>query len=125
MINATTFGGGGGEAAFLVPLIKDWDPPDWWVFEGSLEFYQVTKVLHNRLQGQEEHDPQEVRYSIIQRANAATMANWDYDLVVVHDPQPALIHYRQTWENKMDLALSHRHLHPNGMLGFFCQYIGI
>lgn len=130
MINATTFGGGVAEKLHsLVPLIKDLGIHlDWWVFEGSLEFYQVTKVLHNRLQGQEgSMTPQEVEiFDQYNRANAATMANWDYDLVVVHDPQPAaLIHYRQDlgrtkwiWRCHIDTST------PNEECwDFICQYI--
>lgn len=54
------------------------------------------------------------------------MANWDYDLVVVHDPQPAaLIHYRQDlgrtkwiWRCHIDTST------PNEECwDFICQYI--
>ncbi|NLA46638.1 MAG: glycosyl transferase family 1, partial [Firmicutes bacterium] len=55
VINATAFGGGVAEKlSALLPLLKDLGLElDWWVLKGTREFFQVTKVFHNRLQGQE------------------------------------------------------------------------
>ncbi|MEW5783995.1 MAG: glycosyltransferase [Bacillota bacterium] len=100
MINATAFGGGVAEKLHsLVPLMKDLGLElDWWVIRGGADFYQITKLFHNRLQGQEgELSRAEAQvYLDYNRSNAEQMEGWDYDIIVVHDPQPAaLINYRR------------------------------
>ncbi len=99
VINATAFGGGVAEKlCALLPLLKDLGLDlDWWVLEGDRDFFQVTKIFHNRLQGQEGSlTAAEIEtYRKYNRINAAFMEDWDYDFVICHDPQPAaLIDYR-------------------------------
>ncbi|NLA11091.1 MAG: glycosyltransferase [Firmicutes bacterium] len=99
MINATAFGGGVAEKleALLPLLINLGLEVDWWVLEGSGDFFRVTKQFHNRLQGQEGSltGPDIEVYLHQTRLNAAAMENWDYDFVICHDPQTAaLIDYR-------------------------------
>lgn len=93
MVNSTAYGGGVAEILHsLVPLARDIGLfVDWWRIEGADEFYNVTKSFHNCLQGQEgELTPRAKEiYLHYNRLNAEAMANWDYDIVVVHDPQPA------------------------------------
>ena len=105
MINATAFGGGVAEKmAALLPLLRDLGlDVDWWVLEGDLDFYRVTKMFHNRLQGQEgDLTGAEIEtYRKYNRINAACMENWDYDFVICHDPQPAaLIEYRNNMRRR-------------------------
>jgi len=100
MINATSYGGGVAEVLHsLVPLVQDMGLElDWWVMEGSTDFYHITKSFHNRLQGQEGHLKEKDKevYLETNRRNAELMKDWDYDIIVVHDPQPAaLICYYQ------------------------------
>lgn len=101
MINATAFGGGVAEKLYaLIPLLKDLGLElDWWVMEGNCDFFQTTKLFHNRLQGQEGAltGPEIETYLRQTRLNAARMEQWDYDFVICHDPQPAaLIDYRSS-----------------------------
>ncbi len=101
VINATAFGGGVAEKlSALLPLLKDLGLElDWWVLKGTREFFQVTKVFHNRLQGQEGNltEAEIEIYLEYNRINALSMKGWDYDFVICHDPQPAaLIDYRHT-----------------------------
>lgn len=101
MINATAFGGGVAEKlCALLPLLKDLGlEVDWWVMEGSCDFFQVTKQFHNRLQGQEGSltGLEKEIYLHHNRLNAALLENWNYDFVICHDPQPAaLIDYRNS-----------------------------
>jgi trehalose synthase len=95
MINATSFGGGVAEKLYaLIPLLKDLGlQVDWWVLEGSCEYFQVTKLFHNALQGQEGSlsDTEIEIYRRNSALNAAHMKNWDYDFIVCHDPQPAAL----------------------------------
>lgn len=99
MVNATSYGGGVAEILHsLVPLVRDLGLEiDWWVLEGSNEFFTVTKIIHNCLQGQGETLTPEARalYLRYNEQNAAAIRDWDYDFVVIHDPQPAaLIRHR-------------------------------
>lgn len=99
MINATAFGGGVAEKlCALLPLLKDLGlDVDWWVLKGDLDFYRVTKMFHNRLQGQEGGltGAEIETYLEYNRLNAALMKGWNYDFIICHDPQPAaLIDYR-------------------------------
>ena len=52
-VNATAFGGGVAEIlATLVPLMNDLGlQADWQVIKGADEFFNVTKAMHNSLQG--------------------------------------------------------------------------
>lgn len=100
MINATAFGGGVAEKLnSLIPLLQNMGlDVDWWTIFGSQEFYNITKTMHNRLQGQEGHlDENDIDvYLDYNKKNAAYMKDWNYDFIVVHDPQPAaLIDYRE------------------------------
>lgn len=95
MINATAFGGGVAEILHsMVPLMRDLGlKMDWWVIRGDIDFYQVTKGFHNRLQGQEGTLTQaEIDlFRAYNRDNAEALRDWDYDLIIVHDPQPAAL----------------------------------
>lgn len=96
-INATAFGGGVAEILqTLVPLMRDVGlEAEWLVIEGADEFFNVTKACHNGLQGMDiplTEDMKEIwrRYN---RQNAERFTG-EYDVVIVHDPQPAgLLHY--------------------------------
>jgi trehalose synthase len=91
-LSATAFGGGVAELlSTLAPLMCDVGlRADWQVMRGADEFFQVTKALHNALQGMRlawTPDMAEVwlRYNVM---NAA-LFDERYDFVVLHDPQPA------------------------------------
>jgi trehalose synthase len=90
-LSATAFGGGVAEINYtLIPLMADAGlDVEWRIIEGADEFYDVTKRIHNTLQGDagtltEEQKDTFARY---QRLNAAQFDD-DYDFVVAHDPQP-------------------------------------
>ncbi len=95
-VNATAYGGGVAEILqSLVPLMRDVGlDARWEVIEGSDEFFNVTKTMHNGLQGmdvpfEEEHRAIWVRYN---RLNAENFSG-PYDFAVIHDPQPAGLHH--------------------------------
>ncbi|MEX1252893.1 MAG: glycosyltransferase [Dehalococcoidia bacterium] len=93
-INSTSFGGGVAEIlATLVPLMNDVGlQAEWQVIHGSDEFYQVTKLMHNSLQGMYVDWRPELR-EIWLHHNHLNAERFDesYDFVLVHDPQPAAI----------------------------------
>lgn len=107
-INATAFGGGVAEIlGSLVPLMNDIGlQADWQVMEGSDGFFQVTKAMHNALQGMLLDWTPAMREVWLDnnRANAQ-LFDEDYDFVVVHDPQPAAI---------LGFITELRHRHPAG-----------
>jgi len=100
MVNATSFGGGVAEILHsFVPLASDMGIHiDWYTLKGADEFYNVTKLFHNCLQGlvcQLDTAAKNI-YLQYNGLNARYMAKWDYDYIVIHDPQPAaLINYRR------------------------------
>jgi trehalose synthase len=89
---ATAFGGGVAEIQYtLVPLMQDAGlEVEWRIIHGADEFFDVTKTIHNALQG----NPlgltadQRACFSRYQTLNAAELDADAYDFVVVHDPQP-------------------------------------
>ncbi len=91
-INSTAYGGGVAELLHtLVPLQRDLGlDAEWRVIHGSEPFFNVTKAMHNALQGAEVYwdDAMMDTYRSINRVNARTLDH-DYDFVVVHDGQPA------------------------------------
>jgi trehalose synthase len=103
-VNSTAFGGGVAEMLHnLVPITQDVGLDiHWEVIKGSMEFFGVTKKIHNALQGMPgELTDQEIRtYLEFNRQNSeATILNTDY--VVIHDNQPAaMIQFLPARKNK-------------------------
>ena len=93
-LSATAFGGGVSEILYtLVPLMRDVGiDAHWQVILGREEFFNTTKLMHNSLQGAPESLTEEQRetYDRYNHLNAMGM-DGDWDVVIVHDPQPALM----------------------------------
>lgn len=97
-VNSTAYGGGVAEILrVLAPLMQDAGlEVEWQVIEADEAFFQVSKAMHNGLQGM--NLPFDVNMQVLweraNRENAARLRG-TYDFVVVHDPQPAgLAHFR-------------------------------
>ncbi|MCL6472248.1 MAG: glycosyltransferase [Firmicutes bacterium] len=91
-INSTAFGGGVAELLYtLVPLMRDVGlEADWQVIPGSEDFFTVTKLFHNALQGMDLiATPEMIEAYLKQNEQNAEQFTGDYDVVMVHDPQPA------------------------------------
>jgi trehalose synthase len=90
-LSATAFGGGVAEINYtLIPLMQDAGlDVEWRIIRGAEDFYNVTKTIHNALQGNPQGLTPEQReiFTRYQRLNAEEFED-DYDFVVVHDPQP-------------------------------------
>jgi trehalose synthase len=90
-LSATAFGGGVAEINYaLVPLMADAGlDVEWRIISGADEFYDVTKPIHNALQGEAGglNEEQRETFRRYQRLNAERFLD-DYDFVIVHDPQP-------------------------------------
>jgi trehalose synthase len=93
-LSATAFGGGVAEILYtLVPLMVDVGLEcEWQVIYGRGEFFNVTKVMHNALQGNpEDLDPEQWEtWRHYNEINAAELSS-GWDACIVHDPQPAAI----------------------------------
>jgi trehalose synthase len=90
-LSATAFGGGVAEINYtLVPLMQDAGlEVEWRIIRGAEDFFNVTKTIHNALQG-DEHGLAPSHHEIFgryQELNARELDD-DYDFVIVHDPQP-------------------------------------
>jgi trehalose synthase len=91
-LSATAFGGGVSEILYtLVPLMIDVGlSVEWQVIYGREEFFNATKVMHNALQGNPQ-DLTEEQWETWRRYNEINARNLsrDWDVCIVHDPQPA------------------------------------
>jgi trehalose synthase len=128
-LSATAFGGGVAEILYtLVPLMREAGlDTEWRVIQGQDEFFDVTKAIHNGLQGNPRSltpEEQEIfrRYN---RENAQALED-EFDFVIVHDAQPAgMIEdvreagKRWIWRCHIDLST------PNqDVLGFLLPWLG-
>jgi trehalose synthase len=113
-VSATAFGGGVAEINYtLVPLMSDAGlEAEWRIIRGEEEFFNVTKTIHNALQGSPQGLTSEDE-EIFRRYNALNAADFedDYDFVIIHDPQPAAVrdHFEDTtarwiWRCHIDLS---------------------
>ena len=117
-LSATAFGGGVAEILYtLVPLMRDAGlETEWRVIHGQDDFFDVTKTIHNALQGNPEAltEEQKRTYSEYTRRNAEALEG-QFDFVIAHDPQPAgMVEHaraagdRWIWRCHIDLST------PNG-----------
>ncbi|MCW4020740.1 MAG: glycosyltransferase [Candidatus Bathyarchaeota archaeon] len=93
-VNSTSYGGGVAEILYnMIPLMRDVGlDAHWKVITGNEEFFNVTKKIHNGLQGmdQELTDKDKETYIKHNRMNRELLS-LEADYVVIHDPQPAAL----------------------------------
>jgi trehalose synthase len=93
-INSTRTGGGVAEILHCtVPLFNQLGLDCRWEnITGDQEFFEITKAMHNGLQGQKVKFTSAMveHYRQVNRDNARKFT-WEADTVVVHDPQPAYL----------------------------------
>lgn len=113
-VSATAFGGGVSEILYtLVPLLRDVGvDAHWQVILGREEFFHVTKLLHNSLQG----DPvtlDEQQWEVFFAYNAMNARGLErgWDVVIVDDPQPLALRRsapdrarRWVWRCHLDMS---------------------
>ena len=90
-VNATPYGGGVAEILRSeIPLLRDLGlVADWKLITGDDEFFSVTKTIHNGLQGAERTLTTAEQGTYLEHsAENARRLEEEYDIVVVHDPQP-------------------------------------
>src|SRR5262245_42530997 len=102
-VSATAFGGGVSEILYtLVPLMRDVGlDTHWQVIMGREEFFNATKLLHNSLQG----DPNTLTpnqwelFDHYNKMNADSLEG-EWDVIIVHDPQPVGMHHHAADHSK-------------------------
>lgn len=103
-INATAAGGGVAELlSRMIPIYLALDiAADWRLIYGDKEFFTITKSLHNALQGARvKLTPEGKETYLKHNETSAEMLREDYDIFIVHDPQPAALrHFRDPKHEK-------------------------
>ncbi len=112
-INSTSHGGGVAEmlnSSVVLFNLLDIDM-GWRTLHGSSDFFNVTKRIHNSLQGERiklTQKKKEIYYNTNKRFSIFT--HIDHDMVIVHDPQPLpLIDFyekKQPWICRFHVDLS-------------------
>jgi len=90
-VNATPYGGGVAEILRSeIPLLRNLGLlADWKLITGDQTFFSVTKAIHNGLQGApRELAPAEQETYLTHSIRNAQLLEEEYDIIVVHDPQP-------------------------------------
>ncbi len=93
-VNATPYGGGVSELLrSIVPLLNDLGLiADWKIIRGDDPFFQVTKIMHNGLQGGVQALTTEHQATYLKNAEQnARLLEEEYDFIFIHDPQPTAI----------------------------------
>ncbi|MDA8083306.1 MAG: glycosyltransferase [Nitrospiraceae bacterium] len=111
-INSTRAGGGVAEILQrMIPIMKELGiEARWEVIEGDERFFDITKKIHNALQGNREQISREMweYHYEVNRRNSERL-DLDADAVLIHDPQPApLIDFRKDgrwiWRCHIDVS---------------------
>lgn len=112
-INSTRAGGGVAEILQrMVPILVELGiDARWEVIEGDERFFDVTKKVHNAVQGNFEKITEDMwrHHYEINKKNAERI-NLDADAVLIHDPQPSpLIEFRKRgrWIWRCHIDVSH------------------
>jgi trehalose synthase len=102
-LNATATGGGVAELlSRMIPVYLALGiEADWRLIYGDKEFFTITKSFHNALQGGTLHLTDATEQAYLERnRQSAEMLPDDYDVFIVHDPQPAAIRHFMNSGNK-------------------------
>jgi len=123
-INATSFGGGVAEIlSTLVPLMKDVGlEAEWQVIQGSDDFFNVTKAIHNGMQGMEVSFSEEMKKIFLNSSRLnEKLFEGEFDYIVIHDPQPvAILNYRK---KKIGKWIWRLHIDPTNAQEKIWQFI--
>jgi trehalose synthase len=90
-VSSTAFGGGVAELLYTqIALLQDLGiETEWQLIDGSDEFFNVTKLVHNALQGMAVPWTESFEQIYVERVRAnAERFESEADFVFIHDPQP-------------------------------------
>ncbi len=126
-VNSTRAGGGVAEILQrMVPILESIGVGvRWEVIEGDERFFDITKKIHNALQGNSENITREMwDYHFEVNVRNAERMNLDADAVLIHDPQPApLIEFKKrgTWIWRCHIDLSNPVREVFGSIRRYCE----
>jgi trehalose synthase len=111
-VNSTRAGGGVAEILQrMIPILREIGiDARWDVIEGDERFFDITKKIHNALQGNPEKITKDMwRYHFEVNRNNAEKMDLEADAVLIHDPQPAaLVDFRKSghwiWRCHIDVS---------------------
>jgi trehalose synthase len=129
-INSSFRGGGVAEILLsTVPMLNTLGLDSGWrVIHGTEEYYEITKTIHNAMQGNTTGlSDQDLRVYTKINEDFATYTHIDHDYVIIHDPQPLPLirHFkkRQPWIWRCHIDLSNPNPEVWGYLkGFLVRY---
>jgi trehalose synthase len=128
-INSTKEGGGVAEILQrMVPMLDELGiRARWEVIKGDAKFFDITKKIHNALQGNPESITDDMwKYHFeINRYNAETL-DLEADAVLIHDPQPSpLIEFKKAglwlWRCHIDVSNPQKDV-SNYLTRYFNKY---
>jgi trehalose synthase len=102
-VNATAAGGGVAELlSRTIPVnLALGVPTDWRLIYGDKDFFTITKSFHNALQGGKLRLTEETKRTYLEHnRQSAEMLPDDYDVFIMHDPQPAAIRHFKNAANR-------------------------
>lgn len=92
-VNSTKFGGGVAEILQnMIPLMQELDMnAHWKVFSAPESFFEISKKMHNALQGNMEikFSKEEISHFIEQAKYSYRQIQPEGDFIIIHDPQPS------------------------------------
>lgn len=111
-VNSTRAGGGVAEILQrMIPILKEIGiDARWEVIRGDSRFFDITKKIHNGLQGNPETITKEMwEYHLEINQKNAEICHLDADAVLIHDPQPVpLIEFKKgglwIWRCHIDVS---------------------
>jgi trehalose synthase len=121
-VNSTRAGGGVAEILqCMVPILKSLGiSARWEIIEGDEKFFDITKKIHNALQGNPEKITKKMwdYHYHVNKENAGKIS-LDAESVLIHDPQPvALVEFR-----KKGRWVWRCHIDVSNPYGDVCDYI--
>ena len=122
-INATAQGGGVAEMLYsAIPFLNALGvEAEWKIINGSPGFFEVTKSLHNMIQGKKEvmtADMVGTYVKTLEQCANDGLIDYDPDLVMVHDPQPMGLADYLTAMDMLLAATATRKLPPEAIITF-------
>ena len=112
-VNSTKAGGGVAEILHrMIPILDELGiKARWEVIEGDEQFFDITKKIHNALQGNQEKITKKMwqHHFEVNKKNVDIMHLDDVDAVLIHDPQPVpLIEFKKSgrwiWRCHIDVS---------------------
>ena len=134
-LNSSPIGGGVAEMLLsCIPFLNQLGIDiEWKVIQGSPSFYEVTKCIHNLLQGRGgcfTSEMERIYFNTLEENGNDHMVDWDADVVLIHDPQPLGLapslsertNRRGKWLWRCHIDMDEDTLKANPALEYFMDY---